>query len=251
MSSIKDVTVITPYLFKQEIVELQNFLGWKTKTLYEEDTARIGSDLMYQKLWNKASPDDIFIMHADMLPTSKTWLEEVKLYVSRYPEAGMFGCKLLYPAKVNGDKTIIQSAGGKFDENKHPKHFGSGLDLFTQQTWQELIVDTGQYDKVREVAWTTFGGVYIRRELLDQVGNFDPMYEWSYNRDVDYCLEARKRNWKIYQIPVPILHFESKDNKRVRASNTEYGMKETRNLKKLLDKWSTSGLMETIDSDVS
>ena len=28
-------------------------------------------------------------------------------------------------------------------------------------------VDNGQYDKVREVAWYTFGGIFIRRDVLN------------------------------------------------------------------------------------
>jgi GT2 family glycosyltransferase len=245
--NMNDITVICPYIFETEILHIKELLGWKYKSIVEEDTAKIGSDLMYQKLWKKAAPDDVFILHADMQPVEEDWLEQVKHYAEKYPEAGMLGCKLIYPTQDVDTKKIIQSAGGCFNKF-FPDHFGSGLDLFSNKTWKdELEEDTGQYDNVREVAWTTFGGVLIKREVIEAVGDFDPSYEWSYNRDTDYCLAARQAGFKIYQIPVEIYHFESKDNKRLKHQNHELAQKESRNLQKLINKWKKTGLMETIN----
>ena len=58
----EDVTIICPYVFYEEIRQLQNYLGWKYNIIYREDTAKIGSDLMYQKLWNECDTD-IFIIY--------------------------------------------------------------------------------------------------------------------------------------------------------------------------------------------
>jgi GT2 family glycosyltransferase len=227
-------------------MELQYCLGWKFKVLYEEDRARIGSDLMYQRMWNSCNTD-IFIMHADMLPTELEWMDNLLYYVNKYPEAGLFGCKLIYPIADEFENNFLQSAGGWFNEEHIPQHYGSGLEVSTQEVFKELETDTGQYDSVREVAWSTFGGIYIRREVLDIVGDFDPSFEWSYNRDVDYCLTARKKGWKVYQVPVTLVHYESKDNKRLRAVNPELTEKENRNLIRLQNKWNGSSLFETIE----
>ena len=57
--------IITPYVFKEEIKSHQvNFIDYDVH--YEQDTNGIGSDLMFQKMWNKFPDDDIFILHADM-----------------------------------------------------------------------------------------------------------------------------------------------------------------------------------------
>lgn len=245
-----DLTVICPYVFENEIQHVREVLTWKIKYLLERDDAKIGSDLMYQKLWKAADPDDVFILHADMQPITDTWYTDIKEYANKFPEAGLIGCKLIYPTEDYKENPIIQSAGGRFNNN-FPDHFGSGLDLFSKKKWKdEVEKDEGQYDKVREVAWTTFGGVYIRREVINAVGDFDPDYEWSYNRDVDYCLEARKQGFKIYQVPIPILHFESKDNRRLKQMNNELSQKESRNLQKLIEKWKNTGLLETINIEV-
>jgi len=248
------VKIIIPYIFENEIQELQNRL-WDLPVDFQEDIGKIGSDLMYQKMWNENPTEDIFIMHSDMLPieedTSNQWFSDVLHYANKYPEAGMLGCKLLYPAKSEKNNFYIQCAGGQFNiASGMPDHYGSGLDINSGNQFKELEEDVGQYDYVREVAWTTFGGLYIRRELINQIGDFDPSFEWTYNRDVDYCFEARNKGWKIYQIPVPLLHYESKDNKRLMHGNSELNAKWARNMKRLQEKWANSPLWRTINEMV-
>lgn len=244
------VTIICPYVFEKEVKSLREkcFL-LDVNTLFEEDTNRIGCDLMYQKLWKKANPNDVIILHSDMefVTNAEDWLNSVLYYVGKYPEAGILGCKLLYPTK-NGNNYYIQCAGGKFTNNR-PDHFGSGIDISTKSLFKEPEEDLGQYDNVREVAWTTFGGVYIRRQVLEDVGDFDSSFEWTYNRDVDYCLSARYKGWKIYQIPTPLFHYESKDVKRIRTESNLAA--ESRNLNRLLNKWQNSYLYKTVNQSIN
>src|SRR6056300_114753 len=117
-------TIITPYVFEEEIQEFKSNLPWGVPALIESDQAKIGPDLMYQKLWNSCDTD-IFIMHADMTPhpDGESWEEDILEYVEKYPEAGILGLKLLYPSTYNG-KSIIECAGGKFDDNGNPDHYG-------------------------------------------------------------------------------------------------------------------------------
>jgi GT2 family glycosyltransferase len=243
------VKIITPYVNEQEIKEHKQIF-WEQDIYYERDDAGIGSDLMFQKMWNKFPNDDIFILHADMTPHHDNWFEEVLDHVEDYPEAGMFGCLLLYPAKDIQDNYLIQSAGGKFTDNI-PDHYGSGLIIENKTLFkQTLESDTGQYNFVREVAWTTFGGCYIRQSFISTVGDFSPEYEWTYNRDVDYCLTARERGEKIYQIPVRLLHHESRDNKRVKQLDSNKVDMESRNLARLQAKWANSKFYKTLDTEV-
>lgn len=240
------VKIITPFVNPIEIKKHID-LFWEYDIHYEQDTAGIGSDLMFQKIWNQYPDEDIFILHADMTPYADNWFNDVLYYVDKHPEAGMFGCLLLYPATNIEGKYYIQSAGGKFTNNK-PDHFGSGLIMETKQLFkQDLEVDEGQYDTVREVAWTTFGGCYLRRSFIDSVGAFSPEYEWTYNRDVDFCLSARQAGQKIYQIPVRLFHHESKDNKFVKAQNPNKLQMELRNLDRLKSKWENSHFYKTLD----
>ena len=241
------VKVITPYVYDNEIAEHKDKF-WDLDIYYEKDVAGIGSDLMYQKMWNQFPEHDIFILHADMHPFKDGWWEEMLEYVDKYPEAGMLGLLLLYPAQNDNYEHYIQCAGGQFTDGK-PDHFGSGLILENKSQFkQDLEVDDGRYTAVREVAWTTFGGCYLRRSFLDTVGDFSPEYEWTYNRDVDYCLKAREAGEHIYQIPVRLLHHESRDNKRIKDQSK--ADMESRNLQTLLEKWANSKFYKTLDKEI-
>jgi len=245
------VKIICPYVFEEEIRPLKN-LYWELDFDFQQDTSRIGSDLMFQKMWKKYPNHDIIIFHADMSapegqePTK--WYYDLLSYVKRFPKAGIFGCKLLYPATNDDGNFWVQSAGGFINENGLPEHYGSGLVIENSTFWKEGETDLGQYDSIREVAWTTFGGCYIRREVLDDVGDFPAIYEHTYNRDVDYCLRARENGWKIYQVPSTIIHWESRDNKR--TMSPEHRQMEQRNRDRLVDIWSSNDLYKTIDKVV-
>lgn len=243
--------IVIPYIHAHEIAELKNKLGYKLPVVFWEDKSRIGSDLAYQTLWNIYSDKDIIILHADMLPlpkdTNNDWYYRLCAYANQFPEAGILGTTLLYPAKDENNDYYIQHAGGQFI-NGEAIHFGGGLELHSSRASKELETDKGQYDKkVREVSWVTFGGVYMRRSLISSVGNFDPSYYWTYYRDVDYCVTARSRGWKIYQTPVKLLHFEGKDNKRIQSSDRSKLEKWNINHKIFNDKWKDSDLIVTLD----
>ena len=74
------VKIITPYVFDQEIRQHQQQF-WELDVHYEKDVAGIGSDLMFQKIWNQYPKDDVFILHADMSPHPDGWFAEVLAYV--------------------------------------------------------------------------------------------------------------------------------------------------------------------------
>jgi GT2 family glycosyltransferase len=243
------VKILTPYIDKTTI-DKHKQLFWEYDVYYEFDEAAIGPDLMLQKMWNKFPDEDIFILHADMTPHHESWFEEVLDYVKKYPEAGLFGCLLLYPLQDINSSYYIQSAGGRFTENR-PDHYGSGIDIETMSARKvEIEIDEGQYDYVREVAWTTFGGCYLRRSFINSVGNFSPEFEWAFSRDVDFCLLARQAGQHIYQIPIRLFHHESRDSKKARVQDYNKSLIEMRNAATLQTKWANSNFYKSLDKRI-
>jgi GT2 family glycosyltransferase len=243
--------IIIPYIYPEEIKDLKTRLGYKLPVVYWEDAGRIGSDLAYQTLWNMYNDRDIIILHADMLPLpddiNNDWYYKLCAYAKQFPEAGMLGTTLLYPAKDNNNNYYIQHAGGQFI-NGEAIHFGGGLELHSSRASKELETDQGQYDgKIREVSWITFGGIYIRRSVIAAVGNFDPAYYWTYYRDVDYCITARSLGWKIYQTPIKLLHYEGRDNKRLQTADSTRLEKWNINHSIFTKKWANSDLVSSLD----
>jgi len=191
-------TIICPYVFEEEISALKEAY-WELPFVFERDTHKIGSDLMFERMWNNCNTD-IIIFHADMRhyedDGETLWYEELCSYAEKYPEAGLLGMKLLYPAKNDAGHHWIESAGGRFDENGNPEHFGSGLDMNTQQFWKEPEQDAGQYDHVREYGLDfkeRVEKIGFEIELIDYVKNFssDIIEKYSLKKD-DFIPIARK-----------------------------------------------------------
>lgn len=245
--------IIVPYVHDAEIQKLKNRLSWKLDVEFWKDESGIGSDLAYEYLWNKYPDRDVIILHSDMEPmlTDKTgkWYSDLLKYVKKYPEAGILGMKLLYPTSDEEGNLYIQSVGGAF-ENGEAVHNVGTVDLYTGGTRGSLEADKGQYDNVYEVPWTTFGGLYIRRKLLEQCKYFDRSYHYTYYRDVDQCLRARQLGWKVYQVPVPFLHFEGKDNKVIMQQNPVKSQLANLNKEIFWEKWKDNELISNFMTKV-
>ena len=98
---------------------------------------------------------------------------------------GVVGARLLFP---NG---AIQNAGGAFDARRQPYHLGLG---YSNPHCEEVSLP-------REVSWTTGAALAVRRDLFEQTGGFDPIYERGYWEDVDLCLKVRAAGFKIWYEP--------------------------------------------------
>ncbi len=85
--------------------------------------------------------------------------------------------------------------------------------------------------------------------ILEDVGNFDRTYEWTYNRDVNYCLSAREKGWKIYQVPTRLMHLQSQDNKRIATPQNREA--ETRNRKRVKKKWQNTKYWKTLNKKIN
>ena len=92
-------------------------------------------------------------------------------------------------------------------------------------------------DRVRIVDWVTFGGVFVRRELLEACGSFDRRYRWAYVMDVDYCFEARLRGFLLYQVPVWLSHEESRTTRDALDNDPAAQAAVELNRQAFYDKW--------------
>lgn len=104
-------------------------------------------------------------------------------------DAGIAGPKILF-----GDKKTIWYAGGIFDlKNVLGSHRGVN----------EL--DKGQYDQLQETQYVSGGAMFVRSEVFDKVGMFDPRY-FLYYEDSDLCFRASKAGFKILYVPSAVVY---------------------------------------------
>jgi tRNA (mo5U34)-methyltransferase len=225
-----DVDILLPCIDEADARSIREQIGpARDRLRVLVDTERVGPDAAYMRLWGQ-SRNDVILWHTDMAPADpEHWLDELLGYVRAHPQVGIFGCKLLYPTR-EGAHWLVQSAGGLLLASGEPEHIGGGYDVFTgtqARAAKNRVLDDGRCDVPRRVDWVTFGGCYIRRAVIDAVGDMDAGYRFSYYSDVDYCLRARQKGFGVAYVPVAIFHDEGRDNKKrpdieaIRAENRE------------------------------
>lgn len=128
---------------------------------------------------------------------SPGWLAAMRLDMND-PQVGIVGCKLLYPSRrsVMGGK--VQHAGIARNKSGLPYHIFRGYDRYSPDVCVR-----------RELNAVTFACVLIRRECWNDLNGLDRGYELGQFEDVDMCVRARMRAWKIiYEPAAEVFHWE-------------------------------------------
>ena len=212
--------IICPYLFDHEPSEIRRKFCLDSdecqhmEIFFWQDTERIGPERAYEHCWNAFPDRDVIIIHSDMSPVEgqrpSHWYDELCRFRTQIPAAGMIACNLLYPRTMPNDPIRVQCAGGIFDGATISHLHGELVSNTDEPGVTQFLLD-----QIRVVDWVTFGGVLIRRELINACGSFDSRYEWAYVMDVDYCFEARLRGFLLVHVPVTLLHEESRTTRLV------------------------------------
>ena len=61
--------------------------------------------------------------------------------------------------------------------------------------------DRGQYDRVEETEYATGCAFLVRREVLETVGLFDPVYHPIYSEDADLSVRAQRAGYRLMYVP--------------------------------------------------
>ncbi|MEK7090928.1 MAG: glycosyltransferase family 2 protein [Patescibacteria group bacterium] len=119
-----------------------------------------------------------------------------------HPNGGIFGSKCYFAKGYEFYKErytpsqlgqVIWYAGGKINwANLINQHIGVNE------------VDIGQYNQLRETDSVTGASLFVRRQVLDNVGLFDPKY-FLYYEETDFCMKAVHCGWKLYYVPESIV----------------------------------------------
>lgn len=121
----------------------------------------------------------------------------------------------------------VGAVGGKiyyYDDPERIWYAGGSLNCFSGRTKHsgKNKIDTGKYDKTREVGFITGCLMLIPREVIENVGMMDEKY-FLYFEDADWCYRIRKAGYKlIYSPQSRIYHKESATTQRLNNVKAYY-----------------------------
>jgi GT2 family glycosyltransferase/glycosyltransferase involved in cell wall biosynthesis len=159
--------------------------------------------------------DDIVVLNNDVI-AHRHWLAQLQHAAYESDEVGIAGPRLLYP------DGRIQSAGS-YRNLAAPEWFDHRY-RFRGAAFEAA--------SVRADALAVTGAcMYLRRDLIDAIGTFDPEYPMGYE-DVDYCLRAWEAGRSSrYEPRATLTHLESP------TRGTEVREREHRSQRRFWERW--------------
>jgi GT2 family glycosyltransferase len=128
----------------------------------------------------------------------KTVIAQTLAYMDMNPKCGILGVKLI---------------GEHGDLQPSCRYFPTPWNIFLDSTGLKgyfknvQMVDDMDWDhnSVRSCDWVPGCYYLVRREVIDQVGLFDPLY-FMYCEEVDHCFSTKKAGWDVAYYPIPVVH---------------------------------------------
>ncbi|MBK5354659.1 glycosyltransferase family 2 protein [Pseudomonas sp. TH41] len=147
------------------------------------------------------------LLNTDAFVAADT-LNKTLEYMEAHPDCGVLGVRLV---------------GREGDLQPSCRFFPTPLNVFLSRTGLERFfpvvkkVDDMAWDhaSVRECDWVPGCYYLIRREVIDQVGLFDPRY-FLYYEEVDHCKRVKQAGWKVVFYPhTTVVHIGGESAKSV------------------------------------
>jgi len=148
----------------------------------------------------------IALLNSDVLVDS-AWLDPIIAYMSEHKDVVAMQPKIL--SLEHKDKFEYAGAsGGYMDLLSYPFCRGRIFDTVED--------DSGQYNDIREVFWTSGAAMVVRTDIFKALGGFDGDY-FAHQEEIDFCWRAKRAGYKcmvhggarVYHLGGGTLDYES------------------------------------------
>lgn len=134
----------------------------------------------------------VLLLNTDAFVEEDT-LAKTLAYMEAHPRCGILGVRLV------GRDGVLQPSARYFPTPWSLFLKRSGFNRFFPKV--RLIDDMGwDHASVRQCDWVPGCYYLVRREVIDQVGLFDPRY-FLYFEEVDHCFATKKAGWDVTYFP--------------------------------------------------
>jgi len=158
------------------------------------------NNLSIKKAEKEYNPDYFLLLNDDCEVVEKGWLQRLIRKSKEYPQAGIFGIKLIYPDKsvqwaVKSNKTYFFEKEGRKEKNK-------------------------EFSKTHKMKEVIGAFMLIKKEVIKEIKGFDEGFSPFYGEESDLCFRASKKGYKIiYLGDMEIIHHR---NKTISILSKEY-----------------------------
>lgn len=165
------------------------------------------NDIGWLKACNEAmlaTTEDIILLNDDTIILTDI-VQEMKSLAYSSDNIGIVGGMSLSPdgQSINNFGIYIGSDG-----NSAHKYYGQLKDSITEPVTQKAVEGSC---------------MYIKREVIDEIGVFDENFGMGYREEVDYCFRARESGYKIVSCPkAQYIHFVSQTSGRLNIHNDKF-----------------------------
>jgi GT2 family glycosyltransferase/Flp pilus assembly protein TadD len=162
---------------------------------------------------------DVLLLNNDTI-VKKGWLGALRRCAYGDPEVGIVGARLVYP------DGRLQEAGGEIFQDGSGRNIGKNDDA-----------DRYIYNVRRDVDYCSGACLFIKREVLDEIGYLDEIFSPAYWEDTDICFRARKAGWRVvYEPGAVVIHLEGATS-GLPGQNSLSKQLQERNKPKFMARW--------------
>lgn len=155
----------------------------------------------------------VLLLNTDAFVEPDT-LIKTKQYMDAHQSCGMLGVRLLgRDGVLQPSCRYFPTSWNIFLERTNLKKIFKNTKLIDDMTWD--------HESVRSCDWVPGCYALIRKEVIDQVGLFDPRY-FLYYEEVDHCFAAKNAGWEVAYFPdTTVVHIGGESAKQEAAISSK------------------------------
>lgn len=144
----------------------------------------------------------VVLANPDALPEPDA-VARLVAFADAHPRCGIAGPQMLYPdGRWQPTRRRFPTVAGTLVRRTPLRLL---LPPFERQR-RHYLLDEHPTDPV-EADWMLAAFMLLRRELLDEIGGFDPRFR-MYCEDIDLCYRAARAGWERWYVPEAVVHHQ-------------------------------------------
>ncbi|HVR55628.1 MAG TPA: glycosyltransferase family 2 protein [Pseudolabrys sp.] len=157
-----------------------------------ENLTNVGFGRANNQAISRIEGQHVLLLNTDAFVSPDTFTKTLNFMTSA-PRCGILGVKLV------GEDGTLQPSCRFFPTPWNVFLVSTGLDRFFRNS---RLIDDMKWDHsgIRQCDWIPGCYYLIRRQVIDQIGLFDPRF-FLYYEEVDHCRRAIHAGWKVYFFP--------------------------------------------------